>query len=611
MRLYFIVSLTLMCLLVSCAGFQGGGTFPGCMEKSNIVTLNELARYYETHSAGKIKLTPAVPDSMNSALRFKWDLYFKKRILPAGNVNIEEIQKLFEFDAQRFVMEAGRKDFCSAAYAYYLNNPFNEEKQTYERPYRYLNAWGSLFFPPIQKLNYPLSFYHSGFSDDFDSREVSSKYFDPGFQKQLDQETQTELTYGNKLTALFNGTESFPEKLRLIGDARKFLYVAIMTMVSDETGRELIRYMVRAKRAGVDVRLITEGFYAFSLSNYCIGVLEREGIPVVRVDDKSLSQLNRMFHVKMWIRDGEEAILGGMNILNYENKSDGFNFMNRDTDILVKGPAVTSLLNSYIRLWKKYDTSLRPIALGEYTLATNLAKEKATGVRGSENYQRWFSNPDTRMNGICRTTIQGNNAEPQKIVMLLLRYLEAAKRSFYITSPEIEFDLTRKIEYPDMLAQLMKQKASDPDFYCAYITNGFDGGLGEKSIFLRRSIYDAILVGENFWVDMLTPFIDEDGRDVNRRVRETIMPLVNSGVHGFQYFNYIHSKEFYFDRLLVGIGSWNFDGFSSNNNHECAIFCLDESLRKQIERQMVLDMINSVPIIPSGQNSKNTEDKNL
>jgi phosphatidylserine/phosphatidylglycerophosphate/cardiolipin synthase-like enzyme len=348
----------------------------------------------------------------------------------------------------------------------------------------------------------------------------------------------------------------------------------------------------------VDVRVITEGFYAFSLANYCIGVLEREGIPVVHVDDKSLSHLNRMFHNKIWIRDGEEAILGGMNVLNYQNKSDGFNFLNRDTDILVQGPAVTSLLDSFIKLWKKYDSELRPIALGEYTLATNLAAERAAGVRGSENYARWLDNPETRMNGICRTAVQGNNAEPQKIVTLLLRYLEATQNSFYLTSPEIEFDLDRKLEYPDMLAQLIKNKASDPDFYLAYITNGFDGGLGEKSIFIRRTAQDANLVGDRFWEDMLTPLVDEDGRDVSRRVRNTIQPLIEAGVHGFQYFNYIHAKEFYFDRLLVGIGSWNFDLFSANNNHECAIFCLDENLRQQIEHQMVLDMINSVPIIP-------------
>jgi len=507
------------------------------------------------------------------------------------------MQNLFGFDQKRFVAESGQKDFISAAYQYYNRQPFDSKRQLHKRSYRYLNVWGSLFYPPIKQLTQPLQFYHANFSDNFDSLFVDSKYFDPEFQKQLDRETQTELTCGNKLRLLFNGAESYPEKLKLIDDAKKFIYIAVMTLVADETGREITRKLVNAKRSGVDVRVLTEGFYAFSLSNYALGVLEREGIPVVRVDDKTLSQLNRMFHNKIWISDGDKAILGGMNILNYQNKSDGFNFFNRDTDILVQGPAVTSLLERFIDLWKKYDIQHRPIAVGEYTLATNLAAERSAGVRGSENYARWLENPQTRMNGICRTAVQGNNAEPQKIVLLLLRYLEAAQHSFYVTSPEIEFDLKRKIEYTDILAGLMKQKASDPSFYLAYITNGFDGGLGEKSIFIRRSVQDAKLVGERFWVDMLTPLVDEDGREVNRRVRKVIQPLIESGVHGFQYFNYIHAKQFYFDRLLVGISSWNFDGFSANNNHECAIFCLDENLRNQIEQRLVLDMINSVPII--------------
>jgi phosphatidylserine/phosphatidylglycerophosphate/cardiolipin synthase-like enzyme len=59
----------------------------------------------------------------------------------------------------------------------------------------------------------------------------------------------------------------------------------------------------------------------------------------------------------------------------------------------------------------------------------------------------------------------------------------------------------------------------------------------------------------------------------------------------------MHAKEFYFDRLLVGIGSWNFDHYSADNNHESAIFCLDSRLRLQLENQMVLDMVNSVPIV--------------
>lgn len=593
-----LISFILCFGITACRNFNVGGTYPGIIENPKKISDDELKQYYTVHTNGLIKYNlKHSKDSVNS-INFAWDPYHKKRIFPLSNINVELLQDLFEFDTERFVRESGTKDFISAVHQFYSRCYFNPKTQTHDRPYRYLSCWGSLFFPPIKKLKHPLIFYHAGFSADFDPKKVTSVYFDPEFQKQLDKETQTELTYGNELRALFNGVESYPEKLRLISEAKSFLYVAVMSIICDETGQELVRKMVNAKRAGVDVRLITEGFYTFSISNFCIGVLETEGIPVVRVDDKTLERFDRMFHNKIWIRDGEEAILGGMNVLNYQNKSSGFNFLNRDTDILVRGPAVTSILGSFINLWKKYDKENRSIALAETTLVHRLTEEKSRGFRGSENYAIWLGNPETRMNGICRTAIQGNNAEPQNIATLLLRYLEGAKQSFYMTSPEIEFDLDRVMpERIDKLARLMYEKARSPGFYLAYITNGIDGGLGESNAFMRSRLKDSQKIEETFWGNMLTPMIDKEDREVNLRVRKAILPLIQAGMHGYQYFNYIHAKEFFFDRLLVGIGSWNFDGYSADNNHESAIFCLDEKLRLQIEKQMVLDMINSVPII--------------
>jgi phosphatidylserine/phosphatidylglycerophosphate/cardiolipin synthase-like enzyme len=492
---------------------------------------------------------------------------------------------------------SGEHDLLTALEKWYARFPFDDRRQAMRPPYRTLAAWGSLFHPPIRTLEGPLPFYHAAFADGFHPRDDSSAYFDPEFQARLDRETGTVLTYGNRLRALFNGTESYPEKLRLARSATKFLYVAVMTVVADGTGRELIRAMVERKRAGVDVRLITDDFYTFSISSFAVGVLEREGIPVAHVKDKRLNQLDRMFHNKIWIRDGEEAILGGMNVLDYENEADGFNFLNRDTDVLVSGPAVTSLLESYVALWRRYDRENRPITVGEAALAAQMAAEKTAGVRGSDHYAGWLNNPATRMNGICRTAVQGDGAEPQKIATLLTRYVEAARRSFYMTSPEIAFDLMRNPPASiDALARAMIAKVRTPGFFLAYITNGFDGGLGESSAFLRSRVKDSRLAGEPLWEDMLTPLIDHEGSEVNRRVRHTIAPMLDAGVHGYQYFNYVHAKEFYFDRTLVGIGSWNFDDYSADNNHESAIFCLDDALRMQMERQLTLDLVNSVPI---------------
>ena len=599
MRTHVLSCLLLCLLMLSCRSYDVGGTFPGLEEPPRKVPLSELARYYNERSGGLIRPAGLWSIRQQDSMTFTWDPYNKMRILAEFGRSSDEIQGLFTFDEDRFVRESGAQDFLSAVREFTRQQPLDGQGYlTRVRPYRGLGYWGSLFYPPIKSLTQLRSFYHAGFGDELDDGASDSPYFDPEFQIRLDEETQTELTYGNELRALFNGTQSYPEKLRLTAGAQKFLYVAVMTIVSDETGRELIRNMVARKRAGVDVRLITENLYTLAISNYAAGVLEREGIPVVRVEDKHLSELDRVFHNKIWIRDGEEAIIGGMNVLDYENKGSGFNFLNRDTDILIRGPAVTSLLDSYIKLWKRYDKKHRPIDPGEATLAERLAEERSAGVRGSAHYARWLEDPATRMNGICRTAVQGNNAEPQKIVTLLTRYLEAARHSFYITSPEIEFDLNRaEAEHVDILARLMMEKARIPNFYVAYITNGADGGKGESSAFLQSRVMDSHLAGERFWDDMLTPIIEQEGKKVNLYVRSTMRPIVESGVHAYQYFNYMHAKEFYFDRILVGIGSWNFDRYSADNNHESAIFCLDENLRGQIEEQLVLDMINSVPII--------------
>ena len=598
MRAIILVCAGLCAVLCSCRSSDTVASSARVEDVARTVSLPQLARYYDERSDGLITCTIRNMDQLKTPPVFAWDPYNKQRILASLAYGPEQIQDLFEFDEECFVQSTGASDFLSAVYHEYGKHPFNWKKQSHSWPYRSLVYWGSLFYPPIRKLRQPAAFYHPGFSAGFDPDTTHSEYFDPRFQIYLDRETQTELTYGNRLQALFNGVESFPAKICLIQNSTRFLFVAVMTIVADESGQEIIRQLIRRKRAGVDVRVIMDDLYAFSVSRVAVSVLEREGIPVARVADKKLNQADRMFHDKFWIRDGEEAILGGMNILDYENESNGFNFNNRDTDILIRGPAASDLMGRFITLWKRYDKTGLPIDSAEIFLKQRLAWERAAKVRGSENYATWFADTATRMNGICRTAVQGNNAQPQKIVSLITRYLQAAQQSFYITTPGVEFDLARdEPEHIDRLAKTMLDKLAAPGFYIACITNGIDGGSGEATVWLRNRITTAHLVGDTFWEDMLTPIVDDDGRLISRDTRLTIQPLVSAGLHGFQYFNYMHAKQFYFDRILVGIGSWNFDSFSAERNHECAVFCLDKSLRLQMEERLVLDMINSVPMV--------------
>jgi phosphatidylserine/phosphatidylglycerophosphate/cardiolipin synthase-like enzyme len=70
-----------------------------------------------------------------------------------------------------------------------------------------------------------------------------------------------------------------------------------------------------------------------------------------------------------------------------------------------------------------------------------------------------------------------------------------------------------------------------------------------------------------------------------------------SGIRTWNYFQFIHAKQHLFDRIAAMVSSFNFDQHSTHLNHEAGILCLDARLRDQLEGQVTLDIINSVPTV--------------
>src|SRR5262249_15539008 len=147
-----------------------------------------------------------------------------------------------------------------------------------------------------------------------------------------------------------------------------------------------------------------------------------------------------VMHNKLWLRDGEEAIMGGQNILDAENGSTGFNFKNRDTDILIsEGPIVSDLHQGFIELWDNYQTQNNGVA-GKYLpeIQMQIRKELAAGKRGRKNYASWLSNPETRMGGLCRVAMQRSGADRHPIAPVLYEHIHEAQHSVFINSPTFE-----------------------------------------------------------------------------------------------------------------------------------------------------------------------------
>ncbi|MCC7440584.1 MAG: hypothetical protein IT285_03060 [Bdellovibrionales bacterium] len=512
-------------------------------------------------------------------------------------------QDYFQLDVEGFLGRTRHADFAEAKRAFYGNLDFDTKRQKHEEPYYYMVPWKLLFHPPIKRLSLPRARYHSGMQA-WDPAAHESPYFEPRLQWDIDFKTGTEMTYGNELELRPNQS-SYRERLRMLREAKKYFFGTVMFYTCDTTGNEFLEELIRRKKEGIDVRMIVEGLYAYTINRKCIDRMIKGGVDVIRVDDfwKPTSFIS-VLHNKFWIRDGEEAVIGGQNFHDFANTSDGFH-LTRDTDVWVKrGPSVTDLEYEYLRLWKRYAKKRKNQPAEPYlsAVAARIEKERQTRVRGRLSYSYWLSDPAKRMNGICRVMVQDRMASRQAIAPLLIDYINAAKSHVFMTTPSVKFNKKDKVKKPKLEDELFfayQRAANERGVKLDLVSNGLAGGMGDMQNFFEKFLDSDSLKNKKLIKKLIRSLgvsMSENGAEKDRDHMLKVLEKV-PGSRAWGYFQFLHAKTQLFDRTLAGVTSFNWDGHSSRTNHESGIFCLDRKLVNQLEEQMVMDLINSVPIV--------------
>lgn len=538
----------------------------------------QLRHYYQNVLGGLITPTPGAPDL---------------------SIPVED---WFRIDVEGFNRYEQSQDFLTAKYRYYSQQPYNSKTGMHERPYYYHSSWRSLFHPPIKQMELPLEAYDAQMAPQ-DPSQVQSAAFNPDFQRRLDQMTDTELSFGNKLRLLPNHN-SFDEKLRMVRESKKFFFGVVMVYFCDASTKLLLDEMVRKKNEGVDVRMIVEGLWGRTVASPCVVKMRKAGIPVTYIMDflKPESFVSVMHH-KIWIRDGVEAIIGGQNMHENSNYATGFNHRTRDTDVLIEsGPAVTDLLKEYTNLWRKYASgkkakeSIEPYqGLAEH----QLAQERVRGQRGQENYERVLSNPETRSDGVCRMLVQNNGASRQPTAPVRAEYFREAQRQIIVTSPSIGYrtDGKKADRWPQIWAKLLKEAGRDRGVNVEVLSNGVEGGSGELAYVLERMRREIDKANIPLLPLLLKSINAGQNRANAKKNRLTMMDLASTSpnIRGWHYLEFLHQKTWLIDRTVAAVGSVNFDDYSTEKSHESEAICMDRKLVSELERQLTLDRINSVP----------------
>ena len=151
-------------------------------------------------------------------------------------------------------------------------------------------------------------------------------------------------TVGNYVRVCSDNEDAARELFALIRSAHRRIFLSVFSFEADAVGRRLIDAMKQRAMAGVEVRMLVDGYGSLNLASPPLLELQSAGGRVARFRPLVASgtlrgAFNYRNHRKMVIADGRAAWIGGRNVARkyLSNFADGSHWV--DVSLLVEGPA--------------------------------------------------------------------------------------------------------------------------------------------------------------------------------------------------------------------------------------------------------------------------------
>ncbi len=163
------------------------------------------------------------------------------------------------------------------------------------------------------------------------------------------------LSNDNDIRILKNGEQAFPAMFKAMEEARHHIHLEFYIVEDDVIGNQLRELLIRKASAGVEVRFIYDDVGSWKLSKKFIRSLREAGVKIdcfIKVRFPLLtSKVNYRNHRKIVVVDGKTAFVGGFNIADRYLNGSKFLGQWRDTHVMLKGGAATSLQIIFMADW--------------------------------------------------------------------------------------------------------------------------------------------------------------------------------------------------------------------------------------------------------------------
>jgi cardiolipin synthase len=219
---------------------------------------------------------------------------------------------------------------------------------------------------------------------------------------------------GNAIVMLANGDAAYPQMIAAIQGATASVGLSSYIFRADQVGNEFIAALIAARRRGVEVRVLIDGYGGGYLRSGTYRKLRHAGVAAARFMHSALPWrmpfLNLRTHRKILCVDGRVAFTGGLNIGAENVVAGNPRHTVLDTHFRVEGPVVAQLCEAFAGQW--YFTS------GET-------------LEGAA----WFPRLVPVADSLMRVITSGPDQDLEKIELLVLEAIGCARSSIQIMTP--------------------------------------------------------------------------------------------------------------------------------------------------------------------------------
>ena len=162
--------------------------------------------------------------------------------------------------------------------------------------------------------------------------------------------------YGQTSVTYFPlGDDMFPEMLRQIEKAEKFIFMEYFILEEGYMWETILELLKKKVKEGVEVRVLYDGMCVLTLlPSFYPRILEKEGIRCkmfAPIKPLFSSHYNNRDHRKILVIDGKTGFTGGIHLADeYINKQQRIGHW-KDTGLMIQGAAVQKFTCMFLEMW--------------------------------------------------------------------------------------------------------------------------------------------------------------------------------------------------------------------------------------------------------------------